>query len=167
MPIVYIERPLLNSWLCKRRQGNPTQDTILSKHSMILSFLQHVCMFSFLLYISKQSASFVREKGSGTLKEISFYGWKWFMNRSVRSLFPNVLFRNSIRGQSWKRLQSQIGGKKVQLNTWRKKHGTFTHCVSADASHHEITLKCLWLQTKVLSQSAVEHNCLLNISHIS
>lgn len=48
-----------------------------------------------------------------------------------------------------------------------KKHGTSTPCVAADTSQCETTLKHLWLQTKVLSQSAVEHDCLLNISHIS
>lgn len=33
-------------------------------------------MVSFLLYVLKQSASFVREQGSLALKEVSFYGWK-------------------------------------------------------------------------------------------
>lgn len=64
-------------------------------------------------------------------------------------------------------LQSQMGDGKVQLNTWRKKGGTFTPCVAADTSQQETTLKHLWLQTKVLSPSAVEHNCLPSISHIS
>lgn len=123
-------------------------------------------MVSFLLYISEQSASFVREKGSLILREISFYGWKWFMNWSIRSMLPNDVFRNSIKGQSWKMLQSQMGSKKGQLNAWRKKHGTFTPCVAADTSQHETTLERLWLQTKGLSRSAVEHNCLLKMSHI-
>lgn len=100
-------------------------------------------MVSFLLYVLKQSASFVREQGSLALKEVSFYGWKSFMNWRVRSMLPNDIFRNSINGQSLKTLLSQMGSKKVQSSAWRKKHGIFPPCGTAEASQYKTILERL------------------------
>lgn len=52
-------------------------------------------------------------------------------------MLPNDIFRNSINGQSLKSLLSQMGSKKVQSNTWRKKHRIFTPCGTAEASQYK------------------------------